>query len=139
MLITTILFFLVARRRWQWSLFWAALLALVFFLVDLPFFLANISKVLHGAWFPLVIGAVFFTVMQTWAKGRRILAQQLYEIMPPVHQFIVDLAGNAPTRIDNQAVFLSGAPFRVPMALVKNVKHNRIRILKVRRESQFHE
>jgi KUP system potassium uptake protein len=126
MLITTTLFFLVARKRWQWPLFWAAPLAGIFFLVDVPFFIANISKVLHGAWFPLVIGAVFFTVMQTWAKGRHILAEQLHKIMPPVHQFIVDLASNPPTRIDNQAVFLSGTPYTVPVALAKNVKHNRI-------------
>jgi KUP system potassium uptake protein len=126
MLITTTLFFLVARKRWQWPLFWAAPLAGIFFLVDVPFFIANISKVLHGAWFPLVIGAVFFTVMQTWAKGRHILAEQLHKIMPPVHQFIVDLASNPPTRIDNQAIFLSGTPYTVPVALAKNVKHNRI-------------
>jgi KUP system potassium uptake protein len=126
MLITTTLFFVVARKRWQWPLFWAAPLAGIFFLVDVPFFIANISKVLHGAWFPLVIGAVFFTVMQTWAKGRHILAEQLHKIMPPVHQFIVDLASNPPTRIDNQAIFLSGTPYTVPVALAKNVKHNRI-------------
>ena len=126
MLITTTLFFIVARKRWQWPLFWAAPLAGIFFLVDMPFFIANISKVLHGAWFPLVIGAIFFIVMQTWAKGRRILAEQLYKIMPPIHQFIVDLTSKSPTRIDNQAVFLSGTPNRVPMALVKNVKHNRV-------------
>jgi KUP system potassium uptake protein len=126
MLITTTLFFLVARKRWQWPLFWAAPLAGIFFLVDVPFFIANISKVLHGAWFPLVIGAVFFTVMQTWAKGRHILAEQLHKIMPPVHQFIVDLASNPPTRIDDQAIFLSGTPYTVPVALAKNVKHNRI-------------
>jgi len=46
--------------------------------------------------------------------------------MPPVHQFIADLTSNPPTRIDNQAVFLSGTPYAVPMALVKNVKHNRV-------------
>ncbi len=126
MLITTTLFFVVARKRWQWPLWWAAPLAGIFYLVDGPFFIANISKVLHGAWFPLVIGAIFFTMMQTWAKGRRILAEQLYKAMPPVHQFIVDLTNNAPTRIDNHAVFLSGTPYRVPMALVKNVKHNQI-------------
>jgi KUP system potassium uptake protein len=126
MLITTTLFFIVTRKRWQWPLFWAAPLAGIFFLVDIPFFIANISKVLHGAWFPLVIGAVFFTVMQTWAKGRRILAEQLHKIMPPVHQFIVDLTSNPPTRINNQAVFLSGTPHTVPVALATNVRHNRI-------------
>jgi len=126
MLITTTLFFVVARKRWQWPLFWAAPLAGIFYLVDVPFFIANISKVLHGAWFPLVIGALFFTMMQTWAKGRDILAEQLYKTMPPVHQFIVDLTNNAPTRIDSHVVFLSGTPYRVPMALAKNVKHNQI-------------
>jgi KUP system potassium uptake protein len=126
MLITTTLFFVVARKRWQWPLFWAAPLAGIFYLVDVPFFIANISKVLHGAWFPLMIGAIFFTLMQTWAKGRDILAEQLYKTMPPVHQFIVDLTNNAPTRIDSHVVFLSGTPYRVPMALAKNVKHNQI-------------
>ncbi len=126
MLITTILFFVVARKRWQWPLVWAASLAGIFFLVDVTFFMANISKVLHGAWFPLVIGAVFFMVMHTWAKGRHILAEQLHKIMPPVHQFIVDLTSNQPIRIDDEAVFLSGTPYTVPVALAKNVKHNRI-------------
>ena len=126
MIITTTLFFVLARKRWQWPLFWAAPLAGLFFLVDVPFFIANLSKVLHGAWFPLVIGAVFFTVMQTWAKGRRILAEQLHKIMPPVHQFIVDLANDSPTKISNQAVFLSGTPNTIPVALAKNVKHNRV-------------
>lgn len=126
MLITTTLFFVVARRRWQWPLFLAAPLAGTFFLLDVPFFLANISKVLHGAWFPLVIGAVFFTVMLTWSKGRRIVGGQLHKIMPPLHQFIVDLSSNPPTKIEGQAVFLTGTPHTVPVALAKNVKHNRV-------------
>ena len=126
MIITTTLFFVLARKRWQWPLYWAAPLAGLFFLVDVPFFIANLSKVLHGAWFPIVIGAVFFTVMQTWAKGRRILSEQLHTIMPPVHQFIADLANDSPTKISNQAVFLSGTPNTIPVALAKNVKHNRV-------------
>jgi KUP system potassium uptake protein len=126
MLITTTLFFIVTRKRWRWPLFWAAPLAGIFFLMDVPFFIANISKVLHGAWFPLLVGVVFFTVMQTWAKGRRILAGQLHKMMPPVHQFIVDLTSNPPTRVNNQAVFLSGTPYVVPVALATNVRHNRI-------------
>ena len=126
MLITTTLFFIVARRRWQWPLVWTAPLVGLFFMVDLSFFLANISKILHGAWFPLVIGAVFFTLMITWAKGRRILADQLRNVMPPVHQFIVDLASLSPNKIEGDAVFLTGSPYVVPVALAKNVKHNRV-------------
>ncbi len=126
MLITTTLFFMVARRRWHWPLVWAAPLAGLFFLVDMPFFLANISKILHGAWFPLAIGALFFTVMLTWAKGRRILAAQLRRNMVSVHQLIVDLANHPPDKIDGDAVFLTSSPGIIPVALAKNIKHNRV-------------
>ena len=126
MLITTTLFFIVARRRWQWPLVWAAPVAVLFFLVDVPFFMANISKIMHGAWFPLVIGAMFFTLMLTWAKGRRILGEQLGRIMAPVHQFIVDLDSRPPNRIEGDAVFLTGSPYIVPVALAKNVRHNKV-------------
>jgi KUP system potassium uptake protein len=126
MLITTTLFFIVARRTWNWPLFWAAPLAALFFLVDVPFFAANISKILHGAWFPLVIGAVFFTLMLTWAKGRRILSEQLHRIMPPIHEFIADLDRHPPNKVDGDAVFLTGGPWATPTALAKNVKHNKV-------------
>jgi KUP system potassium uptake protein len=124
MIITSTLFFVVCRHRWQWPLKWGVLLTGLFLTVDVPFFLANISKILHGAWFPLVIGAAFFTMMLTWAKGRRILAAKLREIMPPTHQFIVDLASHPPNKIDGDGVFLTGNRNAVPIALVKNVRHN---------------
>ena len=126
MIITTVLFFVVARNRWQWPLVWAAPLAGLFLLVDVPFFAANLSKILHGAWFPLVIGAAFFTVMLTWAKGRRILSDNFRKIMPPIHQFIVDMGSHPPNKIEGDAVFLTGSRSAVPVALTKNVKHNHV-------------
>jgi KUP system potassium uptake protein len=126
MLITTTLFFVVSRRKWQWPLPWAAALTALFFLVDIPFFLANITKILHGAWFPLAIGAIFFTLMLTWNKGRRVLASELQKIMPPVHRFIVDLVSHPPNKITGDAVFLTSSPHIVPMALLKNVRHNKV-------------
>jgi KUP system potassium uptake protein len=126
MLITTALFFIVASKRWQWPLLGITPLTGLFFMVDIPFFAANISKILHGAWFPLVIGTVFFILMLTWAKGCRVLDAQLHKIMPPVHQFIVDLASHPPNKIDADAIFLTGSPSVVPVALAKNVKHNRV-------------
>ena len=125
MIITSILFFVVARNRWQWPSIWAVLLTALFLAVDVPFFLANISKIFHGAWFPLVIGAAFFTMMLTWAKGRRILAAQLRGNMPPIHEFIVDIASHPPNKIDGDGVFLTGSRNAIPVALVKNVRHNR--------------
>jgi K+ transporter len=81
----------------------------VFFPVDVPLFAANLSKILHGAWFPLVIGATFFTLMLTWAMERRILADNLRKITPPIHQFIVDLGSHPPNKIEGDAVFLTGS------------------------------
>ena len=86
-------------------------------LVDLPFFVANISKIVHGAWFPLVIGAIFFTLMLTWAKGRRILAAQLAKKTQSVHQFIVDIVNHPPNKIEGDAVFLTSSPGIIPVAL----------------------
>jgi KUP system potassium uptake protein len=126
MIINTVLFFVVTRRQWHWPLMWAAPLAGLFLLVDVPFFAANISKIFHGAWFPLVIGAAFFTLMLTWAKGRGILAAALHKVMPPVHQFIVDLASHPPNKIEGDAVYLTGNKNVVPVALAKNVKHNKV-------------
>ena len=126
MVINTVLFFAVTRRQWHWPLMWAAPLAGLFLLVDVPFFAANISKIFHGAWFPLVIGATFFTLMLTWAKGRGILAAKLHKVMPQVHQFIVDLASHPPNKIDGDGIFLSGSRSVVPVALAKNVKHNHV-------------
>ena len=126
MIINTVLFFVVIRRKWHWPLIWAAPLAALFLLVDVPFFAANISKIFHGAWFPLVIGAAFFTLMLTWAKGRRILTGKLRENMPPLHQFIVDLGSRPPCKIEGDAVYLTGNQNVVPVALAKNVKHNNV-------------
>jgi len=126
MIITTVLFFTLARKRWNWPLLWAAPLAGLFLMVDVPFFAANLGKILHGAWFPLVIGGAFFTLMLTWADGRRILAENLRRVMPPLHRFVVDLASHPVQKIDGDAVFLTGSPSAVPVALSKNVGHNRV-------------
>ncbi len=126
MIMTTALFFVVARKRWYWPWHWAVALSGLFLVVDASFFLANISKLFHGAWFPLVIGAGFFTLMITWAKGRRILAVELRKIMPPVHQYIVDLVSHPPNKVEGDAVYLTGSRNAVPVALAKNVLHNHV-------------
>lgn len=126
MLITTTLFFAVVQRKWGWNRLKAGTLAGLFFLVDIPFFCANISKIFHGAWFPLVIGAVFFTVMLTWAKGRKILSDQLMNISPSMDDFKKNLSVNPPHAVKGQAVFLAGNPNKIPLSLVQNLNHNKI-------------
>jgi len=126
MLITTTLFFVVMRKRWSWSLPASIALAGIFYLVDIPFFGANISKILHGAWFPLVIGGAFFVVMLVWEQGRIILSRQISDFSPSFEVFNKSLEEEQPQRIRGQAVYLAGRPDRVPQALVQNVNHNKI-------------
>ena len=126
MLVTTILFYFVARRRWGWSRLAAGALSGLFFLVDLAFFGANITKILHGAWFPLVIAGAIFTLMLTWERGRQILAEQLKGLTPSFGRFKETLEADPPQKISGQAVFLSGNPDVVPAALIHNLSHNKI-------------
>jgi len=126
MVISTLLFYVVARERWHWSRLAAGLPVGLFLVVDLAFFGANISKVLHGAWFPLVIGAVVFTLMTTWEKGRSLLADQLDQMALSFDEFQRKIADAPPQRVPGKAVFLTGAPRGLPPALLHNLRHNRV-------------
>jgi len=126
MLITSTLFFVVARHKWGWNRLAAGALVGLFFLIDIPFFCANISKIFHGAWFPLVIGAAFFTLMLTWEKGRKILVEQLLNLSPSIEDFKKSLELNPPQKIRGQAIFLTGNPDRIPQAIIQNLNHNKI-------------
>jgi KUP system potassium uptake protein len=126
MSIATVLFFAVARRRWGWSLWLLGPLVLVFLVIDLSFFVANFSKIAHGAWFPLVIGAGVFTVMTTWKKGRALVAERFYSKNPPLVDLVASIAQDPPPRVPGKAVFLAGTAGPSPPALLHNLKHNKV-------------
>lgn len=90
MLITTLLFFAVARR-WGWHPLLVGLICGVFALVELAFAGANTLKILQGGWFPLVVGLILFTQMMTWSQGRQILRSKLSESYLPFDLFLKDL------------------------------------------------
>lgn len=94
--------------------------------MDVPFFGANISKVFHGAWFPLVVGGAFFTLMLTWRRGREILGAELAELTPRLEDFRRELEADPPQKVRGQAIFLTGRPDNVPAALLHNIKHNKV-------------
>ncbi len=126
MLITTTLFFVVVNKRWGWNRLTAGLLTACFFVVDLPFFAANMSKIFHGAWFALAIGGFFFLIMLTWKRGREILGNKMQSLTPRLEEFQKKLVKNPPQRINGQAVFLARSHDFVPAALMHNLKHNKI-------------
>jgi KUP system potassium uptake protein len=125
MLITTALLCVVAYRRWGWR--WGTLaLAAVLVPVDLAFFGANLLKLDDGGWFSLLIAAIGFTLMSTWKRGRGVLRERLEETGLPLELFLPDLETNKLPRVPGTAVFMAGDPRGTPLALLHNVKHNKV-------------
>ena len=126
MLITTILFYVVARRRWRWPAAAALPIAAFFITIDLAFFGANILKIAHGGWFPLLVSAAILFLMLTWRKGRRVLRSRLGEICIPLDEFLSELKNQNIRRVPGTAVYMSGNRFGTPLALLHNLKHNKV-------------
>ena len=126
--ITTTLFFYYARTRWGWPL-WVVLVGGGFLLlVDLMFFAANLTKLVHGAWLPLLIAVVAFTVMTTWQKGREIVTRAREKAEGPLREFVDGLGDCKPplVRMAGTAVFLNRGSETAPLAMRANVEHNRV-------------
>jgi KUP system potassium uptake protein len=126
MTVSTVLFFFVARRRWKWSWWAAGIPCAVFLGVDLFFFAANIIKVEHGGWFPLLIGGTVFVLMTTWKKGREVLAAKLREKTPSLREFLGTMTQDKPLRVEGTAVYLSGSKHGIPGALAHNLRANKV-------------
>jgi KUP system potassium uptake protein len=126
MVITTILFYVVARRIWGWTLIPTAALALFFIIIDLAFFGANIIKVAQGGWFPLLLAALVFVVMTTWKKGRRILNERIQTEAKPLEEFLQEMERRPQTRVPGTAIFMNGNASRTPPALLHNLEHNKV-------------
>ncbi len=126
MVVTSLLLFTVERERWRWPL-WATLLFTGFFLaVDLAFWGANIVKIPHGGWFPLVMGAGIFILMSTWKTGRGILAERLQRGTLPIGLFLDDLGRRPVHRVPGTAVFMYGGREGTPPALLHSMKHYKV-------------
>jgi len=126
MAITTLLFYAVARERWGWSRAVAGAVVVLFLVFDLAFLGANIVKFFDGGWFPLLVGAVIFTVMTTWKRGRAELGRLLRLGSLPLDLFLADLETQQPHRVPGTAVFMTSDTQGVPNVLLHHFKHNRV-------------
>jgi len=123
MLIATLLFYVIAREQWNWGLWKAGVPVMVFLVTDLAFLSANLNKIFHGAWFPLVLGATAMAIMSTWRQGRTLLSRQLSKMMLPYEEIRDRIADQQINRIKGFAVFLTGHPTQIPVALAQNLEH----------------
>lgn len=126
MAITTVLFYFAAQNLWKWSRLKAGILCAIFLTIELAFFGANALKIMHGGWFPLVVAAIIFTLMSTWKTGRSLLGQRLRAGSLPLRLFLGEIESAPPQRVKGTAIFLAGNPEGTPMALLHNLKHNKV-------------
>ncbi|MFM7705237.1 MAG: potassium transporter Kup, partial [Rubrivivax sp.] len=126
MTITTIMTFFVIRFGWRLPLGLCLAATGTFFVVDLVFFAANAVKVLEGGWFPLVIGALMFTLMTTWQRGRTLLGERLRDDAIDLDSFLEAVFVSPPVRVPGTAVFLNAERGSTPFALLHNLKHNKV-------------
>jgi KUP system potassium uptake protein len=125
--IDTVLFFVVVRYLWGRPLWIVLSGATALLIVDLTFFAANLTKVHHGGWFPLLVGLIAFVVLTTWQRGRAIVTEKRTELEGPLRQFVEKIRKLDPPvyRPPRTGVFLNANPETTPLALRANVEHNR--------------
>nr|WP_246024006.1 KUP/HAK/KT family potassium transporter [Nocardia yunnanensis] len=127
--ITTLLFFYIARARWRTPIWLVLLGAIPLLTVDLLFFAANLTKLVHGAWLPLLIAVVAFTIMTTWQRGREIVTAERERTEGSLREFVDRLRADTSsvTTVPGTAVFLNRGSETAPLAMRANVEHNHVR------------
>lgn len=126
MAITSILFYVVARERWGWSGLHASVLTILFLIIDLAFFGANIIKVEQGGWVPLLVGVALFTVMTTWKRGREILRDVLLDRSLDIDALMETLSQGKIVRVPGTAIFMTSEAEKTPVVLLHHLKHNKV-------------
>lgn len=126
MVITTIIFAVVARRRWRWKRARVAIIAIFFLIVDVAFFGANLVKVPQGGWFPIVVAMLVFGVMTTWKRGSWLVVTRERDLEMALPDLLQLVAREQPVRTPGDAIFLSANPAGAPAALLTNLKYNHV-------------
>jgi KUP system potassium uptake protein len=126
MLATTVLTYFVIRYRWHLNLLLCLGATGFFFVIDAAFFSANVLKLLHGGWFPLLFGSIIFTLMLTWKRGRQLVFDNLQKHAVRLDAFLESLFCAPPTRVPGTAIFLRGESDGVPHAMLHNLSHNKV-------------
>ena len=125
MLITTLMQYVVVFRIWKRPLWQSGVGFAVFVTIDVVFLASGLAKLFEGAWFPILVGLLIFTLLTTWASGRKLMRDRLERDALPLPVFIKSAVASV-QRVRGTSVFLSASPDNVPAALLHNLKHNQV-------------
>ncbi len=125
MFITACMLGVLTFAVWKWPPVVAGIVTGALMLIDGLYFASNVTKIPDGGWFPLLVAAIAFTLLTTWATGRRLVRERLHEGAIPVEMFIQS-AGQSVQRVSGTAVFLASRTDDIPPSLLHNLKHNRV-------------
>jgi KUP system potassium uptake protein len=126
MFVDTLLFFVIVRFLWKRPLWQAWLAVLGFGFIDAVFITSNLLKIPQGAWLPLVMGGGLMLLMLTWQTGTNILTEKTRRDAVPLEDLIEMLRARRPHRVPGTAIFLTSDPATAPVALMHNLKHNKV-------------
>jgi len=126
MFVDTLLAWFIVRRLWKWSLPLSLAAITPFIAIDLVFLTSNLLKIPQGAWFPLALGAILVLIMWTWTRGTQIVTAKTRKDSLPLTDLIEMLRARPPHRAPGTAIFLTSDPDVAPVALMHNLKHNKV-------------
>jgi len=126
MLVDTLLAYVIVRHMWKWNWFKTGLLLIPLLILDLAFVSSNLLKVPNGAWAPLGFGIGLVVLMWTWSRGTEILGEKTRRDSVPLNELTEILRARAPHRTPGTAIFLTSDPDVAPVALMHNLKHNKV-------------
>ncbi|AUX80083.1 potassium transporter Kup [Sinorhizobium fredii] len=129
MLIDTILAFEFVRRQWGWAVLTAIAVLLPLFLLEMVFLGANLFKIHHGGFVPILFAGTLITIMWTWRRGVQLLREKTARLEVPLDQFIAAVerkSEHAPVEVPGTAIFLTATPETTPSVLLHNIKHNHV-------------
>jgi KUP system potassium uptake protein len=126
MMITSLLFYFVAREHFKWGKIRSGFLLIFFLAIEIPFFAANLMKLFHGAWIPLMIASFIYLIMIAWKTGRKKLYDDYHSKIVSMTDFLADLHKLKPFRIKGSAVYMTSNIRGVPLLLLHNLTHNKV-------------
>ena len=126
MLIDTFLVIILASQGWRVkpAIIWIA--GISYLIIDIALFSANAIKFLQGAWVPVLLGVIVFTIMRTWRRGRNLVREQINRDSLRIEHFIKSIMVDPPARVPGTAIFMTPSNDYLPPSMLHNLKHNKV-------------